>query len=154
MIIIVIYDACMYVFLHKYLKNVYLDWLISEFILYTGPAQAVRLVRFWPEQYFAEKWACPTRGRTYPRWLTIVTMAVSTLRLGSVSNLPDIPDSPHQPGPGFKFPKRSFGKATVVFRSFQSTWFRQCRAGASGQAGQALALFQRVNEIHNSLLNS
>ena len=66
-------------------------------------------------------------------------MAVSTLRLGSVSNLPDIPDSPHQPGPGFKFPKRSFGKATVVFRSFQSTWFRQCSAGASGQAGQALA---------------
>ena len=67
-------------------------------------------------------------------------MAVSTLRLGSVSNLPDIPDSPHQPGPGFKFPKRSFGKATVVFRSFQSTWFRQSRsAGASGQAGQALA---------------
>ena len=52
-------------------------------------------------------------------------MAVSTLRLGSVSNLPDIPDSPHQPSPGFKFPKRSFGKATVVFRSFQSTWFRQ-----------------------------
>ena len=60
-------------------------------------------------------------------------MAVSTLRLGSVSNLPDIPDSPHQPGPGFKFPKQSFGKATVVFRSFQSTWFRQCSAGASGQ---------------------
>ena len=52
-------------------------------------------------------------------------MAVSTHRLGSVSNLPDIPDSPHQSGPGFKFPKRSFGKATVVFRSFQSTWFRQ-----------------------------
>ena len=50
-------------------------------------------------------------------------MAVSTL--SSVSNLPDIPDSLHQPGLGFKFPKRSFGKATVVFRSFQSTWFRQ-----------------------------
>ena len=90
-------------------------------IYISGPAQAVRLVRLWPDQYFAEKGACPTRGRTYPRRL-IVTMAVSTLRLGSVSNLPDIPDSPHQPDPGFKFPKRSFGKATVVF---QSTWFRQ-----------------------------
>ena len=89
----------------------------------SGPAQAVRLVRFWPDQYFTEKGACPTRGRTYPRWLIVNScssdcdygrLGVGTLGLGSVSNLPDIPDSPHQPGPGFKFPKRSFGKATRI----------------------------------------
>ena len=27
-----------------------------------------------------------------------------------LSNLPEIPDRPHQPGPEFKFPKHSFGK--------------------------------------------
>ena len=26
----------------------------------------------------------------------------------------DVPRAPHQPGPGFKFPKRSFGKKTVL----------------------------------------
>ena len=40
-------------------------------------------------------------------------------------NLPDIADSPHQPGLGYKFPKRSFGKKTVVARCFQPTWFQQ-----------------------------
>ena len=41
-----------------------------------------------------------------------------------LSNLPEIPDRPHQPGPEFKFPKRSFGRKNVVFRSFQLSWFR------------------------------
>ena len=31
---------------------------------------------------------------------------------------------PHQPGPSFSFPKRSFGKTKVVQRSFQANWFR------------------------------
>ena len=31
---------------------------------------------------------------------------------------------PHQPGPSFSFPKRSFGKTKVVQRSFQASWFR------------------------------
>ena len=58
--------------------------------------------------------------------LAIVTSTIANVSmLSCISNLPDIPDSPHQPGPGFEFPKRSFGKATVVLRSFQSTWFRQ-----------------------------
>ena len=48
----------------------------------TGPAQAVRLVRFWPDQYSAEKGACPCS--TYIRVsvsVKIVTanVAVSTL---------------------------------------------------------------------------
>ena len=59
-------------------------------------------------------------------YIAIVTMAVSTLRLGSVSNLPDIPDSPHQPGPGFKFPKRSFGKATVVSNLHMHCHLKDC----------------------------
>ena len=35
---------------------------------------------------------------------------------------PPIDDKPHQPR-NFKFPKRSFGKKTVVQRAFQSQWF-------------------------------
>ena len=35
----------------------------------------------------------------------------------------DVPGAPHQLGPGFKFPKRSFGKKAVVYRSFQHSWF-------------------------------
>ena len=38
------------------------------------------------------------------------------------SCLLEIPDSPHQPGPEFKFPKHSFGKETVVWQSFQPAW--------------------------------
>lgn len=43
------------------------------------------------------------------------------------SNLPEILDSPHQPGPEFKFPKHSFGKKTVIWQLFQPAWFRQWR---------------------------
>ncbi len=41
-------------------------------------------------------------------------------------NIPDISESPHQPGLRFKFPKRSFGKktVTVVTRFFQPSWFQ------------------------------
>ena len=35
----------------------------------------------------------------------------------------DVPDRPHHPDAGYKFPKRSIGKKTVVNRSFQHTWF-------------------------------
>ena len=35
----------------------------------------------------------------------------------------DVPETPHQPGLSFAFPKRSFGKKTVVNRSFQHSWF-------------------------------
>ena len=34
-----------------------------------------------------------------------------------------ISDSPHQPGPDFKFPKRPFGKTKIVHRAFQHSWF-------------------------------
>ena len=38
--------------------------------------------------------------------------------------LPDIPSRPNQPT-SFSFPKRCFGKKTVVHRSFQPSWFCQ-----------------------------
>ena len=50
-------------------------------------------------------------------------MAIANV--GVLSNLPEIPDRPHQPGQGFKFPKRSFGKKNVILRSFQQSWFTQ-----------------------------
>ena len=36
-----------------------------------------------------------------------------------------VPDVPHQPGPGFVFPSRSFGRKSTVHRSFQFqlSWF-------------------------------
>ena len=36
----------------------------------------------------------------------------------------DLPPTPHQPS-GHRFPKRAFGKKTVVWRSFQQSWFNQ-----------------------------
>ena len=42
----------------------------------------------------------------------------------SRESLPAIPSRPHQPT-AFSFPKRSFGKKKVTFRSFQASWFRQ-----------------------------
>ena len=43
----------------------------------------------------------------------------------SVSELPEVSNTPHQPGSGFKFPKRSFGKKSVVSRAFQLSWFKR-----------------------------
>ena len=37
----------------------------------------------------------------------------------------DVPETPHQPDSSFNFSKRSFGKATVVKRSFQHCWFQK-----------------------------
>ena len=47
-------------------------------------------------------------------------MAQSTL----YSDIKDMPEHPFQPV-SFKFPLRSFGKTTVVRRSFQSSWFHR-----------------------------
>ena len=41
----------------------------------------------------------------------------------AIASSSNISEGPHQPGPEFKFPKRTFGKKTVVQRSFQHTWF-------------------------------
>ena len=52
----------------------------------------------------------------------VATTMANSCAAANVSRtaLPEIPLSPHQPGAGFKFPKRSFGKKTVVTRSFQA----------------------------------
>ena len=52
-------------------------------------------------------------------------VAMASVSAVTESGLPAISDSPHQPGAGTIFPKRSFGKKSVVFRSFQSSWFQQ-----------------------------
>ena len=46
-----------------------------------------------------------------------------TMAMEVATTSEDVPDSPHQPGQVFAFPKRSFGKKTVVQRSFQYSWF-------------------------------
>jgi len=38
--------------------------------------------------------------------------------------IPDLPTSPHQPLE-FAFPKQPFGKAKVVYLSFQKLWFKE-----------------------------
>ena len=40
----------------------------------------------------------------------------------SATDLPDIGNKPNQPR-RYQFPKRSFGKKNVVYRSFQPAWF-------------------------------
>ncbi len=41
------------------------------------------------------------------------------------TDLEDIPETLHQPGPSFSFPQQSFGKTNVVRRSFQHCWFQK-----------------------------
>ena len=59
----------------------------------------------------------------------VATTMANSCAAANVSRtaLPEIPLSPHQPGAGFKFPKRSFGKKTVVTRSFQASWLRRVK---------------------------
>ena len=42
------------------------------------------------------------------------------------SDLPDVGDEPSQPR-RYNFPKQSFGKKSVVYRSFQAAWFDRWR---------------------------
>ena len=46
--------------------------------------------------------------------ISIVGLALATTHL---------PERSHQPGPDFIFPKRTFGKKSVVQGSFQHSWF-------------------------------
>lgn len=39
--------------------------------------------------------------------------------------IPDLPPAPHQPSESFVYPKRTFRKKNVVWRSFQQAWFKQ-----------------------------
>ena len=55
---------------------------------------------------------------------TATSREVTVIASCSRESLPAIPSRPHQPT-AFSFPKRSFGKKKVTFRSFQASWFRQ-----------------------------
>ena len=53
-------------------------------------------------------------------------MATSSIASSLQSQeVPGNPDSPHQPDSAFKFPKRAFGKTSVMHRSFQHSWFEK-----------------------------
>ena len=49
----------------------------------------------------------------------IVGLALTTSELATT----DFPEHSHQPGPDFIFPKRSFGKKSVIPGSYQHCWF-------------------------------
>ena len=49
----------------------------------------------------------------------IVGLALASSELATT----DLPEHSHQPGPDFIFPKRSFGKKSVIPGSFQHSWF-------------------------------
>ena len=46
-----------------------------------------------------------------------------SLSFGEESGILPVPEVPHHPNESFKFPKRHFGKAKIVERSFQPSWF-------------------------------
>ena len=49
----------------------------------------------------------------------IVGLALATIKLATT----DLPERSHPPGPDFIFPKRSFGKKSVIPGPFQHSWF-------------------------------
>ena len=61
------------------------------------------------------------KGLASRRALSMVCRALASSQLEVDAT--DLPESLHQPGPDFSFPKRSFGKRTVVQQSFQHAWF-------------------------------
>ena len=56
-------------------------------------------------------------GKIYIVGLTLATSELATT---------DLPERSHQPGPDFIFPKRSFGKKSVIPGSYQHSWFSKC----------------------------
>ena len=51
--------------------------------------------------------------------ISIVGLALATSELATT----DLPECSHQPGPDLIFPKRSFGKKSVIPGSYQHSWF-------------------------------
>ena len=51
--------------------------------------------------------------------ISIVGSALATSELATT----DLPERSHQPAPDFVFPKRSFGKKSVIPGSYQLSWF-------------------------------
>ena len=55
----------------------------------------------------------------------IAGLALATSELATMDLIPTdlLPEHSHQPGPDFIFPKRSFGKKSVIPGSYQHSWF-------------------------------
>ena len=53
------------------------------------------------------------------RYISIAGLALATSQFTTT----DLPERSHQPEPDFIFPKRSFGKKSVIQGSFQHSWF-------------------------------
>ena len=51
--------------------------------------------------------------------ISIVGLALATSELATT----DLPECSHQPGPDFIYPKRSFGKKSIIPGSYQHSWF-------------------------------
>ena len=100
-----------------------------------GPAQPVR---FWSYHFFLGhhliEWAWANSPSPCRRGCgTHVALSIRsqgcnyTMASSSCSRfvVPDLPPARHQPSRCFVFPKRTFGKKNVVWRSFQQSWFNQ-----------------------------
>ena len=55
----------------------------------------------------------------------IAGLALATSELATMDLIPTdlLTEHSHQPGPDFIFPKRSFGKKSVIPGSYQHSWF-------------------------------
>ncbi len=53
------------------------------------------------------------------------TSTGSTGTTSSRFTLPDLPPAPNHPADNFVFPKKSFGKKQIVWRSCQAPWFKR-----------------------------
>ena len=65
--------------------------------------------------------------------ISIAGLALATSQVATT----DLPERPHQPGPDFIFPKRSFWKKSVVQRSFQHSWLSEKKNKTSTKADPA-----------------
>ena len=59
---------------------------------------------------------------------------------------------PHQPA-SFSFPKRQFGKKTVSFRSFQSSWFRSWSWLHYSEATDSVTCFLCTKTVKEKKMN-
>ena len=93
-------------------------------------APPVRLVRPWPDHFFSKVGVCIIIFLLPNGYLGNACCAYSRMlaALGMASPSSSSParivlgDTPHQPKE-YNFPKQSFGKKTLVYRRFQSSWF-------------------------------
>ena len=106
-------------------QDLFMSW---QYVLPAGPAQAVGPVGLWPYHFFGRRVKKSSPALSDLIREASYTCSESSFIMASCSRftnpLPELPCSPHQPS-DFTFPKRSFGKTAIVWRSFQPSWFKQ-----------------------------